>query len=165
MTLPVTTATHSGKTAPDRLREGEEMLRLKALGMQVSELCARFGVSRATLYRRLDDALKARVAVTVDGYREEQNRLLDLVMERWEQQLAGADAMIHEGTVKESMSLVERGMTKRGEALNSMLRVSERRAKLNGLDAPVKGELTLTVTSPIDAAVAALAAEVEQVAM
>lgn len=164
MTLMLTTAQHSGKSAKDRLVEGEEMLRLKSLGAQVSELCERFGVSESTLYRRLDAAVKARIATTVDAYREEQNRLLDDLMQRWEQQLAGADAMIHEGTAKESMALVERGMTKRSEALNSMLRVSERRAKLNGLDAPVKAEVAVTMTSPIDAAVAALVAEVEAAA-
>lgn len=163
MTLPAAiTARHSGKSGGDRLAEGEAMLRDRALGMQPSEMCAKYGVSKATLYRRLDEAVKARLAPTVDAYREEQNRLLDDLMHRWQQQAEAADAMIHEGTIAESWTLVDRGMTKRAEALLGMLRVSERRSKLNGLDAPVKVDATVTHTTPIDTAVADLARQVRE---
>lgn len=158
------TVNRKGQTHRDRLAEGEAILRDRALGLQVSELCSKYDVSVPTLYRRIDDALKARVAPTVDAYREEQNALLDELMHRWEQQAQAAGIMIHEGTVSESHALVDRGMTKHAEALNGMLRVSERRAKLNGLDAPAKAEVTVTMTTPIDDAVAALVAEVERAA-
>ena len=168
MSLPVTTAgpeRRGWKSKRDRLAEGEQMLRDRALGMLASDLCSKYDVSKATLYRRLDEAVKARLAPTVDAYREQQNALLDDLMQRWEQQANAADVMIERGCEGEgNMSLVERGMQRRGEALAAMLRVSERRAKLNGLDAPVRGDLTVTITTPIDAAVAALVAEVEEVA-
>lgn len=165
MTTPAIVAkTWGGKGPRERLAEGEAMLRDKALGMQASELCAKYDVSKATLYRRLDDAVKARLAPTVDAYREEQNALLDNLMSRWEAQAAAGEVMVSQGIAEESMALVDRGMTKRAEALTGMLRVSERRAKLNGLDAPVKTDVHLTVSTPIDDAVARLAAEVEAAA-
>jgi hypothetical protein len=150
-----------GKGSKERLLEGEELLRLKALGWQASALCEKFNVSRATLYRRLDDAVKARLAPTVDAYREEQNRLLDDLMGKWSAQCDAGEVLVAHGATTEDMALVERGAKMRGDALNGMLRVSERRAKLNGLDAPVRAEVSVSVTTPVDAAVAALAAEVE----
>jgi hypothetical protein len=164
VTLALTTEQNRGKSAKDRLIEGEEILRLKSLGHQVSELCDRFDISEATLYRRLDAAVKARIAPTVDAYREEQNRLLDDLMSKWSAQCDAGEVLVAHGATTEDMALVERGAKMRGDALNGMLRVSERRAKLNGLDAPVRAEVSVTVTTPVDAAVAALAAEVEQVA-
>jgi hypothetical protein len=164
VTLPAVHLVRDGKGPQDRLAEGEAILRDRALGMQASEMCAKYGISRATLYRRLDDAVKARIAPTVDAYREQQNALLDDLMSKWAQQCDAGEVLIANGTVEENMTRVEQGVRIRAEALNGMLRVSERRAKLNGLDAPVKGEVTVTVTTPVDAAVAALAAEVEAAA-
>lgn len=164
MALPSVTTVRNGQGPRDRLAEGEEMLRDRALGLQVSELCAKYGVSRATLYRRLDDAVKARIAPTVDAYRESENRLLDDLMSRWQKSAAAAAVMIEAGTREENMSLVERGMARNEAALMGMLRVHERRSRLNGLDAPVKTDVHLTVSTPIDDAVAALAAEVEAAA-
>jgi hypothetical protein len=162
MPLPAVAARRGGKSKNDRLAEGEAMLRDRALGVQVSDLCAKYDVSPATLYRRLDDAVKARIAPTVDAYREEQNRLLDDLMSRWQQQSDAADAMVQAGLIEESMGLVERGMARRSEALNGMLRVSERRSKMNGLDAPVKVDAHVTVSGALDQRIDEMLAEMER---
>jgi hypothetical protein len=163
MPLPATTSRRDGKGPNDRLAEGEAMLRDRALGVQVSEMCAKYGVSRATLYRRLDEAVKARIAPTVDAYRESENRLLDDLMSRWQQNAEAADVLISKGCEGEgNMSLVERGMARREAALAGMLRVSERRSKLNGLDAPVKVDAHVTVTGALDARIDEMLREMEQ---
>lgn len=165
MPLPAVSTRRDGKGPNDRLAEGEAMLRDRALGVQVSEMCTKYGVSRATLYRRLDDAVKARIAPTVDAYRESENRLLDDLMSRWQQQAEAADVMIGKGCEGEgNMSLVERGMQRREAALAGMLRVSERRSKLNGLDAPVKVDAQVTVRSGLDARIDEMLAEMDRTA-
>lgn len=152
---------HHGKSQKGREAEAERILRDYVRGTPVRELCDIYELSRPTIHRRIDQAIKLRVAPTVDAHREQQNALLDDLMQRWSAQCDAADAIVAEGSRTESMSLVERGMTKRAEALNGMLRVVERRAKLNGLDAPTRVEATVEVTTPVDSAVAALAAELE----
>lgn len=154
--------TRDGKTGKDRLVEGEGILRDRNKGMPISEMCAKYGLSRATVFRRIDEAIAARVVPTVDAYREQQNAVLDDLVRRWEQQVDAADEMVRQGTVVESMALVERGMKMRAEALVGILRVAERRSRLMGTDAPVRAEVTVTDGTPsIDARVAALAEEIK----
>jgi transposase len=161
LTLQLTTEQHSGKSAKDRLVEGERILTDWSAGATVSELCDRYGVSVATLYRRRDRALKARLASTVDQYRERENVTLDETMKRWMRQRDAAGEMVEAGPLASDWGLVERGMKLHADALNGITRTSERRARLNGLDAPAKAEVTVTHTTPVDAAVEALVAEVE----
>ena len=75
----------NGKTDRDRIAEGEAILRDRVHGMSQSALMEKYGVPRTTLHRRINDALSARLALTVDQYREEQTALLDDLAERWRQ--------------------------------------------------------------------------------
>lgn len=150
---------YAGKTERERLEEGEAILVDWKRGVRTSELMTKYNLSSATIYRRMDAAIKARIAVTVDEYREGENAHLDDIRARLEQQHNAAEAMIQQGIDAEDMSLVERGMTHRLAALDRMLRLSERRAKLNGLDAPARADVTVTVTTPLDAEVSALVEE------
>jgi transposase-like protein len=161
LTLQLTAQQTHGKSAKDRLQEGERILDDWSAGATVSELCDRYQVSVATLYRRRDTALKARLASTVDQYRERENVTLDNTMARWTRQRDAAAEMVAAGTRAEDWQLVEKGMNLHAKALDGIVRTSERRARLNGLDAPVKAEVTVTHTTPVDAAVEALVAEVE----
>ena len=72
--------------------------------------------------------------------------------------------MIEAGTKAENMGVVDKGIGRRAEALNGMTRVAERRARLMGLDAPVKVEAHVTHSSPIDDAVSALVGQLEEAA-
>lgn len=154
-------ARHHGQSEKDRLAEGEAMLRDRNAGMAPSEMLGKYGVSKATLYRRLDAAISARIAPTVDAYREQQNALLDDIMAKWTQQVGAAEMMIREGTIRESRVLVQQGIGIHAQALTGMLRVAERRSRLMGTDAPVRAEVVVTDATPnIDARVAALAEEI-----
>lgn len=152
---------YDSKGPTDRTVEGEKMLVDREQGMRVSELCSKYNVSQATLYRRLDDALAARIVPTVDAYRERMNVALDEQMRRWEQQVEGAEAIISQGTTSESLAVVERGMAARERALLGMLRVLERRAKLNGLDAPVRVDVQVSSGAGVESRVAELLGEVK----
>lgn len=145
-----------------RISEGEAILRDRNRGVPASEMMSKYGISRATLYRRIDEAIAARIVPTVDAYREQQNAALDDLVRRWEQQLDTAEEFVRQGAVNESASAIERGMKMRAEALTGLLRVQERRSRLMGTDAPVRAEVTVTDATPnIDARVAALAEEIK----
>ncbi len=155
-------ATRHGQTEKDKLAQAEQILvdRLHH-GLRPSELMEKYGISKAVLYRRLDAAVHARIAPTVDAYREQQNAALDELVARWERQEKAGEAMIEAGVVAEEWGRVEKGMTMRAQALEAKLRILDRRAKLNGLDAPVKAEVTVTVNEGVDARIEALLDEME----
>lgn len=149
-----------GQTPRDRRIEGELILADYNHGMQVSALADKYAISTETVRRRIDEAVRSRVAPNVDTLREAQNALLDDLIARWKQQLDVADVMVDQAMREESAAGLERAFKLREAALNGIARVSERRAKLNGLDAPVKADVTVHTTTPVDDAVAALAAEI-----
>lgn len=122
----------------DRLREGERMLHDKAMGMTLVQLMDKYELSKPTVVKRLDEALAARIATTVDAYREQQNAVLDNMMQRHERSLTLADRMLAAGAEASDLSMMERATVLQNKALDGMTRVLERRAKLNGLDAPVQ---------------------------
>jgi hypothetical protein len=122
------------------------MLLDRALGMTQSQLMAKYEYSKRTVQARLNDALQARLATTVDAYREQQNAALDEITAKWVDQVEQAEGMINRGAAAKSDSLVERGHKLRSDALNGLTRVGERRAKLNGLDAPIRTEAEIHVT-------------------
>jgi hypothetical protein len=159
-----TSRRRNGKTAVDRLAEGERMLLDRSLGMTQSQLMEKYGYSKRTVQARLNDALNARIAHTVDDYRAQQNAALDEITSHWVDQVEQAKAMINRGAAAKSDSLVERGNRLRSDALNGLTRVGERRAKLNGLDAPTRVEKTIRVVTPIDEEIENLVRESEAMA-
>ena len=140
------------------------MLLDRSMGMTQSQLMEKYGYSKPTVMKRLDEALKSRLATTVDAYREQQNVALDEITSHWVDQLEQAKAMINRGALAKSDSLVERGHKLRSDALNGLTRVGERRAKLNGLDAPTRTEATIRVVTPVDEAIENLVRESEAMA-
>lgn len=150
--------TYDGKGEKERLAEAEAILSEFLLGTPVAILSERFELSRATIYRRVDEALAARIVPTVDEYRQQQNALLDDLTAKWRQQVDAAEVMLSDAAEQRSIVGVERAMKLRSDALAGLLRVVERRARLNGTDAPVRVEATVTDATPsIDAKVAELA--------
>lgn len=151
-----------GKDARDRLIEGEQILTAYNNGHPVSEIAERWGYAPSTVHNRLKQAIMARVAPTVDEYREIQNALLDDQMMRIEEQVEAAMKLIVLGTEQKDAAIIDKGMTQRLRAIEARTRIAERRAKLMGLDMPTKVEANVTVTTPIDSAVAGLLAEMDQ---
>lgn len=65
--------TQNGRTEQERLREGEQILRLRNASVPVSEMMERFGLSQVTLYRRIQQALDERLSQSTEQYREAQD--------------------------------------------------------------------------------------------
>jgi hypothetical protein len=140
------------------------MLLDRSFGMTLSQLMIKYEYSKPTVIKRLDEALQARLATTVDDYREQQNAALDEITAKWIDQVEQAEAMINRGALAKSDSLVERGSKLRSDALNGLTRVGERRAKLNGLDAPTRIDSTIRIVTPVDEAIENLVRESEAMA-
>lgn len=148
---------YNGKTKRQRLIEGEQMLADSLAGMRQSEMLVKYNVSRATLSRRLTQATAARIAPTVDEHRRRQNAFLDEQAARWTAQLEAVNAILVTPGID-----IDKALTQRARALDGLLRTEERRARLNGTDAPVKVDATVRdVTPTIDSAVLALAEEIK----
>jgi transposase len=161
-TLAHITSAHNGKTEAERLAEGERILSDHINGMRASELISKYGVSKATLYRRIDRALADRVAPTVDAYREKMNAAYEEQIVRANQNIEGCLRLIEIVSAGTDVAAVERALGAHARAVELLNRTREAQRKLNGLDMPVRAEVTVTVTSPIDAEVEALAAQLKE---
>jgi hypothetical protein len=150
---------YHGKTPRDRMIEGEQMLADRNAGMQASALMEKYGVSRATLDRRLKEAIEQRVAVTVDAYRAAQDALLDRLMEEAEKSLLVADAIVQSGIENKFFPDIERGMRMRESWQAQVLKIAERRAKLMGLDMPTRVDATVTHVTQEDLELAEMVRE------
>jgi transcriptional regulator with XRE-family HTH domain len=151
-----------GKSEADRLREGEAILADYNRGIRQSDLAEKYGLSQQTVSRRLYQAIHARLAPTVDQYREAQNALLDDLMGMLERQYAAAEEMLRQAEIKSDGVMFDKALAHYSKAIDAFYRHVERRARLNGLDAPVKAEVTMTVTTPFDTAVAGLVAQLDE---
>jgi hypothetical protein len=125
------------KSDKEKLAEAEGMLRDRGLGLTQVELMNKYQVSRATLHRRLDYAIAHVLPTSVEAYRAQQNDLIDLAMSRLGHSLQQSDLMAEIAAESRNFRMLEIVITKRLEILALYL---ERRAKLNGLDAPTRLE-------------------------
>ena len=145
MSTSIVRATYNGETPRDRLAEAEAILSDKNHGMQMSALMEKYDLSRATIERRINAALAARLNPTVDEYRHQQTVFLEETIAKWEQQVRTAEELIRTAMVSENMRALETGFRLRAEALNGMRWPTERLHRLNGIDAPVQANVTVTV--------------------
>lgn len=139
-----------GKTDRERLIEGEAMLRDKTMGLTLVQLMDKYGYSRQTVVTRLDMAIKARIPDTVDTYRAQINEAIDLAMSRLGRSIEMGESIIEHGRAQQDVAMMERGQTMITNALRTMAGYLDRRAKLNGTDAPLKTESTIHQVTQAD---------------
>lgn len=125
------------KTTPDRVRaevNTQEALRLRSAALPYGQIAARLGVSKSTAFGYVTRAL--------EELREERRKragvLIDLELERLDIAQRGVWSMVLKGDVN---------------ALKVFLRLSERRSRLLGLDAPTKLSPTDPDGQPLTGAV------------
>ena len=97
-----------------------EALKLRSRGYTYQQIADHMGCSKPTAYARVQRALAAIPAEAAEEYRRLENDRLDTLQ---------AIAM-HEAITKKSMQAIDR-----------VLHIMDRRAKLLGLDAPTKTEV------------------------
>jgi hypothetical protein len=121
------------KTGPENLLAAKrklEVIRLRRQGLTLREIGGKIGVSPARVHMILKDELSAINGECRESAEEERNlelgRLDDLHKALWK--------TIFEGTPEPELKI---------KAIIAMLKVMERRARLLGLDAPVKAAVAM----------------------
>ena len=109
------------KTA-ESAQKDTEALRLRSSGMTYSRIAEALGISKSHAYYRVQNALAAIPAEAVDEYRRLEGQRLDMLMEvAMDKALSGDKGSLF--------------------AIDRVLAIQERAAKLRGLDAPIKHEV------------------------
>ena len=164
MTVPANVMVkHGGKSDKDRLAEAEAILSDKINGMPVSQMMEKYGISKATVYRRIEDAVDARIAPTVDKYREQMNAAYDEQVVRANQNIAGCmsliDMITRDPEAKPGDLAV--AISAHARAIELLNRIREAQRKLNGLDMPVKADVTVTHVTPLDTEISDLVSQLD----
>lgn len=139
---------NSGRHGYQRRELGEEIITRRNRGETMYEIAKALNIGERTAYRYMDDALDARIVPKVDQLRKHENEKLDRTERQNEEQIDTAEAIIREGAIRRDAEIVLKGAKLRGEALALRVRIAERRAKLNGIDAPIVVQASVTVNDP-----------------
>lgn len=156
--IGATSKRHSGRGKEDRRSLGEIVLSKRTRGERMYEIAAELHISEQTAREYMRLALDARIPPTVDEYRRIQNDTLDQREVMMRQALDALDAML--GQLDEGQfALATSLLAERRQTIAALIRLDERRSKLNGTDAPVRVDATVTVNDSEDAELAELIAE------
>lgn len=149
---------HTGRSKADRLAMGERILDGRNRGKTMPVLADELGLSLSTAERYLSLVIGLRTPLAVDEFRRQQNDRLDLTQRQVDEQVKLAEDLMAQAMRADPPSVagVERASALRMQAIALQLRVDERRARLNGLDAPIKVDATVTQVDPMDAELAEL---------
>lgn len=124
------TKSATSATAFKRAEDGKRILDLRKQGKTVREIADEVGRSKSEVGRMLQEALKA-----VEADQETKKELRALQLERLDLWLAGIWKKTKKGNEK---------------AIQTALRIEERRAKMVGTDAPVEQRVKLTVLGQLN---------------
>jgi vacuolar-type H+-ATPase subunit E/Vma4 len=141
-----TTKKHSGRGKNARIMLGEEILRRRNRGEKMPEIAAKLDLALSTAERYLRLALDTRLPLSIDEFRKQQNDRLDEIQEKADEQVQLSERLAQEGVNRADPDLILKAANLRAQALALQIRIDERRAKLNGLDAPVVVEATVRHT-------------------
>jgi len=112
---------HSGKDEEARIQEENEALDMKLRGMTDRAIAAQLGVTHTTVQNRIRAALLRTNAYRADEYRTFMETQLDEMYESLRDKIIEGDT----------------------KAIDSALRILDRKAKLYGADAPAQLEVTM----------------------
>jgi hypothetical protein len=136
----------------DRLHVGEKILDRRNAGETMTAICESLNISLSTGQRWMQLSLATRTPLSVDEFRRQQNDRLDRTQRTIEEQIEIANALGRDGKIIQAANL-------RSQAIALQLRLDERRAKLNGIDAPIRVDANVTVMDSQDAELAEIIAE------
>lgn len=152
--IGVTAQRNGGRGPYERRAMGEDILARRNQGQTIYTISQSLGVSEQTVYRCMRLALAARIAPTVDEFRRQQNDRLDQTQREIEENTRAANEMARHALLDPlapKIGLLQTSIDLRTKQIALQLRLDERRAKLNGLDAPIKVDATVTPVDPFDA--------------
>lgn len=140
----------------------EKILEKYCDGIAVAMIQQEFGLSRAQVIGHINGALENRLSHKADEAREIVNKSLDQQMELARKHLDAAEQMLAAATLREDLPAMEKALGHHLKAIEARTRIIERRAKLNGLDAPVRIDAKVEMSTPADAELQALLNEAHQ---
>lgn len=146
----------------DGLQVSERILDMYAHGASVPQMMAEFGMKKESIVQHIHDALENRVSHKADEAREVVNKGIDQQLQAVQRHLEAAEQMIADASSKSDLPALEKAMAHHLKAIEARTRILERRAKLNGLDAPVRIDARVEMTTPADAELQALLNEAHQ---
>lgn len=160
-------AAHGGNgrfvRTPDTAERDADACKLRNLGHSYDEIAAQLGfANRSAAYKAVERAMRLTVQEPAAAQRTLQLARLDLLFREAWAVLKAEHVAINNGRVIMNPANPEEPLRDHGPvlaAIDRLLKIEERRAKLLGLDAPVRAEL-ITVDA-IEAEVARLAAELD----
>jgi len=158
-------APHSRSNSADVGEQTATAYELRLTGLTLREIGARLGIAASTAHLRITAALAERVDPLVDQYRAvELDRLDRLTVKAWEV-LEREHVVVQHGKIVRD----EDGNPLRDDgpvlaAVGTLLRISERRSKLLGLDAPIPLAIDANVhqVDPADIELAQMIAEAKR---
>lgn len=143
----------NGQSPKDRLSLGEKVLAGRNNGQTMPMIARELNISVPSAYRYMDLALAVRIPPTVDDFRAQQNDRLDQTQREITTQIDAANYLVQQAMKpddegRQNAGLLLEALKARDRAIALQLSLDNRRAKLNGLDAPVKVEATVDMRDP-----------------
>jgi DNA-binding transcriptional MerR regulator len=120
--------------SPEKIEKRAQVMALRLAGLSLSQIAQQMNVTPSAVRQMIDITLADQDRERVEAMREVENLRLDRM-----QQAVWADAISGDH-----------------KAIRTFLQISARRSKLNGLDAPVKIDLNLSVRKDMEVALAEL---------
>lgn len=140
----------------------EQILIRHVDGASLPVIQEEFGLSKAAVIEHVHKALKNRIDLRTDEYREVTNRALDQQMEAVKKHFEAAEAMLVDATARGDLIGMDKALQHHLRAIATRTQIIERRSKLNGLDAPVRIDAKVEMTTPADSELQALINEAHQ---
>lgn len=159
------TKRHYGKGYADRMAIGERVLLARVTHRELmADIAKREGISVPTAYRYMRAALERREIEAVDVYRKHENEALDSIERQNDEQIVLAERLAAKALDAGNLDGIVKAAMLRDRAISQRIRLAERRARLNGLDAPVQVQATVTHLGEVDAELADLVAQAQRAA-
>lgn len=127
---------------PEQVEESRhrraEVVRLRRTGMTFEAIGEQLGITKQAAHKLWHKTMKDIPVAEVETYRTEQRMRLDALLQRANEILDAPHVVVQHGKVVmyDGEPLRDRGPEL--DAIAAILKVEERRAKLDGLDTPVK---------------------------
>lgn len=130
---------------PDQVEESAnrraEVVRLRRTGMTFESIGEQLGITKQAAHKLWHKTMKGIPVVEVESYRAEQRMRLDALLERANDILDAKHVLVQHGRVVELGGEPLRDRGPELDAIKAILDIEQRRAKLDGLDTPVKQQL------------------------
>lgn len=111
-------------------------------GMTNEQLAEKYGCSIRTVFRRLENFFPDKPEVTLEAHRQRETDRLDMLEEETLKLLNKTYLVVDKGSVVYYHRKPLEDPAPKFKAIDTLLKIAERRAKLHGIDSPVRAEVT-----------------------